>query len=420
MIRDAEIENIIRRYATPVFRAAKLDPALIKTYLVKDHRLNAFVAGGQNMFIFTGMLIAADSPGEIIGVIAHETGHIAGRHLARQHEALSRTTAASILGVILGGAAILAGQGGVGAAVLTGSQGVAQRSFLAYTRSHEGAADQAALTYLDRTGQSARGLRRFLTRMEKQELLVAANRDPYLLTHPLTKSRMDTIDAHIERSKNSDVPEDPDLLRLHNRMKAKLIAFLTPRKALATYKRKDTSVPARYARAIAYFRKARMEEFRKTIDGLIADFPNDPYFHEVRGQGLWENGDSKGALASYTRAVELLPTSDLLRKELARIQLEVNDPALVDKAIEHLKFAASVDRFSPSTMLQLGNAYYKKGDDPRARLYHADAAFLTGKMDKAIYNAEVALRGFRPGSREWLQAQDILHAAKSQKFKGRK
>ncbi|MEQ8229653.1 MAG: M48 family metalloprotease [Rhodospirillales bacterium] len=417
MIRDVEIENIIREYATPVFEAAGLNPKSIKTYLVNDHRLNAFVAGGQNMFINTGLLIQSDTPGQVIGVIAHETGHIAGNHLARTHDALSKTTAAQIVSMILGGVAVLAGAPEAGTAILSGGQTMAVRSFLAYSRGHESSADQAAMTYLDRTGQSAKGLLEFMGKLESNELLISASRDPYLLTHPLTRERIDALEAHVAWSKFSDIKDDPRLIALHERMKAKLIAFITPGQAFRTYKKTDTSVPARYARAIAYFQKARVDEFLETIDGLIAEFPNDPYFHEIRGQGLYENGDAKGALPSYAKAVELLPESDLLRLELARVELAVDDPAKLDDAIENLKFAAHYERFSPTIYQLLGNAYYKKGDEPRARLYHADAAFLRGEMEKAIYNGEVASRSFRQGSSEWLRAQDIINAAKVQQQK---
>lgn len=237
------------------------------------------------------------------------------------------------------------------------------------------------------------------------------------MTHPLTRERIDALEAHVARSKFSDTKDDPRLVTLHERMKAKLIAFITPGQAFRTYKKTDTSVPARYARAIAYFQKARVDEFLETIDGLIAEFPDDPYFHEIRGQGLYENGDAKRALPSYEKAVELLPDSDLLRLELARIELAVDDPAKLDSAIENLKFAAHYERFSPTIYQLLGNAYYKKGDEPRARLYHADAAFLRGEMEKAIYNGEVASRAFRQGSSEWLRAQDIINAAKVQQQK---
>jgi len=416
MIRDVEIENIIREYATPVFEAAGLNPKSIKTYLVNDHRLNAFVAGGQNLFINTGLLMQAEAPGQVIGVIAHETGHIAGGHLARTHDALSRTAAATIASMILGGAAVLAGSPDAGAAILGGGQSMAQRSFLAYSRSHEGAADQAAMTYLERTGQSARGLLDFMGKLESNELLINASRDPYLLTHPLTRERIDALEAHVARSKYSDVKDDPRLVAMHERMHAKLLAFLSPGQALRKYK-DDTSVPARYARAIAYFRTARMDDFVKAIDGLIAEHPNDPYFHEVKGQGLFENGDAKAAMPAYAKAVELVPNSDLLRQELARVQLATEDPAVLDNAIENLKFAAHYERFSPGIYQLLGNAYYKKGDEPRARLYHADAAFLRGEMEKAIYNGEVAARSFREGSPEWLRAKDIINAAEVQKQK---
>ncbi|MEK9673056.1 MAG: M48 family metalloprotease [Rhodospirillaceae bacterium] len=420
LIRDAEIENIIRRYSAPVFEAAGIQPDLIKIYLVNDNTLNAFVAGGRKIFINTGLLIAADHPGQVIGVIAHETGHIVGRHLARQHEALAKSTAATILGIILGGAAAAAGGGEAAAVVIAGSQGVAQGSFLAYSRSHEASADHAAINYLERTGQSAKGLYEFLIKLENQELLITASRDPYLRTHPLTRDRLETMEHHIEKSKFSNVPVDPELVSLHARMKAKLIGFMTPGKALVVYKRTDKGQPARYARAIAYFRTGKIEQFRELIDGLLAEFPNDPYFHEIKGQGLHENGDAAGALKSYARAVELLPSSDLLRLELARIQINMNDRKMIDAAIENLQFAIKAEPFDPSTLEQLGNAYYKKQDEARARLYHADAAFLRGNMDKAIFNGEVASRSFRNGTAEWLRAEDIINAARIQKDRAAK
>ncbi len=415
MIRDVEIENIIREYATPVFEAAGLNPKSIKTYLVNDHRLNAFVAGGQNMFINTGLLIQADTPGQVIGVIAHETGHIAGGHLARTHEALSRTAAATILSMILGGAAVLAGAPDAGAVIMGGGQSMTQRSFLAYSRGHEGAADQAAMTYLDRTHQSTKGLLEFMGKLESNELLISAARDPYLLTHPLTRERIDALQAHVDRSPFSNVPDSPDLVAKHKRMQAKLIGFLTPTQALRTYKKDDASVPARYARAIAYFKLARIDDFLKAIDSLLADYPDDPYFNEVRGQGLFENGRAKEAMESYTKAVKLLPESDLLRYELARIQLAVGEPEVIDDAIENLKFASHYERFSPAIYQLLGNAYYKKGDEPRARLYHAEAAFLRGETEKAIYNGEIAARSFKEGSSEWLRAKDIINATQQQR-----
>ncbi|HAD86365.1 MAG TPA: peptidase, partial [Rhodospirillaceae bacterium] len=210
MIRDVEIENIIRTYATPVFEAAGLNAQSIKTYLVNDDQLNAFVAGGQNLFINTGLLIRAETPGQVIGVIAHETGHIAGGHLARRHEELANATAASILSMILGGAAVLAGAPDAGAAILGGGQGMAQRAFLAYSRTHEASADQAAMTYLDRTHQSTKGLLEFMGKLRSNELLINASPDPYVLTHPLTTERIDALEAHVARSPYSSVPDDPE------------------------------------------------------------------------------------------------------------------------------------------------------------------------------------------------------------------
>ena len=256
-------------------------------------------------------------------------------------------------------------------------------------------------------------------KLRSNELLINASPDPYVLTHPLTTERIDALEAHVARSPYSSVPDDPELVALHARMRAKLIGFMTPARALRTYKAEDTSVAARYARAIAYFKLVRMDEFKQAIDSLIADFPDDPFFHEVKGQGLYETGDAKAALPAYRKAVDLMPKSDLLRMELARVELATGDPAVVDDAIENLQFAAHYERFSPSIYQLLGNAYYKKNDEPRARLFHAEAALLRGEMEKAIYNGEVASRAFKEGSREWLRAKDIVNAARVQQERRR-
>lgn len=418
LIRDAEIENIIREYATPVFEAAGLHAKDIKLYLVNDDSINAFVAGGQKLFINTGLLLKSDHPGQVIGVIAHETGHIAGGHLARQQEELSNASAASILATILGGAAILAsGRADVGAAVLQGGHGAVVRSFLHYSRSHESSADQAALTYLDKTHQSSKGLYEFMKKLEDQELLTVTSQDPYMRTHPFSRDRVTAMERHLKDSKFTDQPDPPRLVALHARMKAKLIGYLKPGLTFRIYKSSDKSLPARYARAIAYFRRGDAKRALPLIEQLIAEHPDDPYFQEVRGQGMYETGNAVEALKSYTMAVKLLPDSDLMRKELAEVQLAVEDPALLDNAIENLEYAAKVERFSASTYQDLGTAYFRKGDDGRARLNLADAAFLRGQADKAIYHAERAARTFTNGSREWLRAQDIINAARIQKDK---
>ncbi len=85
-IRDAEIEEFLRDVTIPIAKAADLNYNNIKIFIIKDSNINAFVSGGQNIFINTGLITKFKKPGAIIGVIAHEIGHIKAGHLARHEE----------------------------------------------------------------------------------------------------------------------------------------------------------------------------------------------------------------------------------------------------------------------------------------------------------------------------------------------
>jgi predicted Zn-dependent protease len=414
LIRDAEVENTIRAYATPLFRAAGLRAQDVKIFIVKDNSLNAFVTGGQKLFINTGLILQSDSANQVIGVIAHETGHIAGGHLSRVHDALSKTSAASILAMVVGGAAIIAtGRGDIGSAIIAGGQGVALRNFLAYSRVQESAADFAAMKYLDKTKASATGLLKFMGKLSDQELLSPSQQDPYVRTHPMTRDRISALTEHVEQSPFSEKNPPPDIRELHKRMKAKLYAFINPMgRTLRTYKPSDNSVASRYARAIGHYRKSDLKKALPLIDGLIAEEPGNAYFHELKGQMLFENARLLEALKSYNRAAQLLPDSALIRRDLARIQIEFNEPALINAAIINLEAALASESQSAFTWHLLAIAHGRNNDKGRSSLALAEEALLKGNSKFAEFHAGRALKIFSKGSREWLQAEDIRLAAK--------
>ena len=411
-IRDAEIEATIRAFATPLFEAADLNAASVKIYLVKDRRLNAFVAGGQKLFINTGLLARSEHAGQVIGVIAHETGHIQGGHLARTHDAIRNATASGILAYVLGGAAIVAGRPDVGAAVIAGGQNVGVRSFLQYSRTQESAADNAAMRLLDATGQSAQGLLEFMQTLSGQELLSVGRQDPYLRTHPLTRERIEALEQFLATSPNTNVSIAPEFAEMHRRMRAKLVAFLEPPStALSQYRADDPSLEARYARAIALFRLPDLDRALPLIDELIAERADDPFFHELKGQMLFENGRPQEALAPYEMAVRLRPNSDLLRTDLARVQLALDDPALTQIAVLNLRAALRQDRTRPFVWRQLAIAEGRVGNVGESALALAEEAVLQGDAEAAKFQAGKAEQLFPRGSHGWLQAQDILQAA---------
>ncbi len=413
-IRDAEIESIIRAYATPLFQAAGLNPRAIDVYLVQDSSLNAFVGPGLDMFIHTGLLMRAESPLQVIGVIAHETGHLAAGHTAMRVGSMRTASSTVILSYVLGlGAALATGRPEVASAVISGGQDVALKGLLSYTRSQESAADQAAIRLLNGTGQSPRGLLEFMRILRGQELLLAANQDPYLRSHPLAEDRITFLEGQVSKSPYGAAPANPAFVEMHERMRAKLIGFLQPmEQVLRTYPESDGGLASRYARAIAHYRKAETHKALALIEGLIAEYPEDPFFHELKGQVLFETGRLAEALPAYETAVRLLPDSPHLRLALAQVQLETNDPALTDKAMAHLAETLRSEPDNAFAWRLTAIAHGRRGEVGLTALALAESALARKSPEEARAQAVRAQKILADESPAWLRASDIERLAR--------
>jgi predicted Zn-dependent protease len=417
LIRDAETENIIRAYSTPLFQAAGLNPDDIRIHLVNDRAINAFVAGGQRLFINTGLILQSAHSGQLIGVIAHEIGHISGGHLSKMEDEMQRASAQQILAMILGGAAAIGtGRGDAGAAVMMGGANTAMRGLLAFSRTQESSADAAALNVLDQTRQSAKGLLEFMQYLEKQDPRTPDRQEPYLRTHPLSRERVEVLLQHVAASPYSAVPLSVAFENMHQRMKAKLYAFLNPLgHTLRQYPERDKSLVARYARTIAYYRVPQLDKALELVNELIREHPDDPYFNELKAQMLFENGRVAESIEPYQAAVRLLPDSGLLKGDLARAQIETQDPAMLEAAIANLNTALREDRAQPFYWRQLAIAHGRRGEMADSSLALAEEAMLLNRMKEARYHAGRAERLLARGSPGWLQAQDILETAREKK-----
>ena len=413
LIRDAEIETIIGSYAAPLFAAAGLDLGAVEIKIVNSTEVNAFVAGGQRIFIFTGLLLAANDPGEVKGVIAHEVGHIAGGHLARLHDRLRKANSQAIISTLIGlAAAIGAGSAGAGAAVISGGQQVAGRSLLQYSRTQESAADQAGLSYLNATETSPNGLLEFLDKLGDQEVLLTNRQDSYVLTHPLARERVALLRDQVSRSPYRSVQPSPEEIAAFARLKAKLGGFLNkPSKTFRQFPASDRSTPARYARSIAHHKRANFSAALDEIDGLLREYPNDPFYHELKGQILFESGEVLAAIGPLGRAVDLLPEAPMLRFGLARAQVATNDPEQNRAAITHLRAVVDRDRDATGAWRQLAIAHGRDGQLGLSALSSAEFNIRIGRKRDAKYHTGRALRLLAQGSPGWLRAQDIDFAA---------
>lgn len=420
-IRDAEIEHTIRTYASPLLRAAQIEQRDFGLHIVNDKAINAFVARGQRIFITTGLLMAAERPDQVIGVLAHEIGHITGGHLARLEGAIDDARTQALIGQIVGIAlGVLAKDAGVGAAGSAAGTGVAVKNLLKFSRIQEQSADQVAVNLLDQTRTSARGLLEFFELLQDQELLVRSRQDDYVVTHPLTRGRIEFVRNHVAKSPYSDKKLPTVLQAMHDRMVAKLKGFINPpSRTLYEFKADDTSVMARYARAVAYYRDARLAQALPIIDGLLAEAPDDAYFHELKGQILFENGRIKEALPSYQKAVDLQPGQPLLRVGLAHAQIELNQPDLVPVALKNLQQAIRYDRYMPLSWRLAATAYGRNGDLGMSALALAEHNLLLGRNLDAEGQAKKAQRLLKENSPSWLRAQDIANIAERARRKAR-
>lgn len=414
LIRDAEIESDVRTMVTPIWQAAGLDPEAVQIMIVQDNAINAFVAGGQRIFINTGLLMRTETPNQLIGVLAHETGHIAGGHLARQQEELEKLSTMQILEMLVGGA-LMAGSAATGAQIGRGGPtGIGNTpvpgslvAYLQYSQAQEASADQAAITYMERARMSPKGLAQFMRILEHQERLMLGRRDPFLTDHPLTPDRIATFEAAAARSPYVNAPDSPRIVEMHRRIVAKLLGFTAPGAALQRYPELDRSVPARYGRAIALYRTGALGSALLTIDGLIREYPNDPYFEEIKGQMLFENGKVADSIVAYRRAVQLLPAAAVTKIDFARVLLEANKPDTDREAVRNLELARQQEGDSFELWRLIATAYSRLGNAGMTSLARAEMAVIRGQRAEAQAHAAAAVRELPPNTPAWQRAQDI-------------
>jgi predicted Zn-dependent protease len=409
VIRDAEIESDIRALAAPVWRVAGLEPADIGIYLVHDNQLNSFVTGGQAIFFNTGLILRAENANQLLGVIAHETGHITGGHLVRSREAVRNASIETMIAMAAGLAASVAGKSG---APMLGAAGVGERSLLQFSVAQESTADHAALNMLDRTCRSARGLLRFFEILQSNEMLVGDRGDAWGRTHPLTAERIQYLRDHVQRARCSNAPEPPDADRRLRRIQVKLRAFLDPpATTLAAFPTSDNSETARYARAIAYYRIPDLARALPAIDGLIRDFPDNPYYRELKGQMLFENGRGRDAIRPYEDAVRLAPSAPLLRIALSQVYIENGDPVLNKRAIAYLNDASREEGRDGQVWRLLATAYGRDNQIGMAALSLAEEALAAHNKKTAIQQATRARQLLPRNTPAALRAEDIRRDA---------
>jgi predicted Zn-dependent protease len=419
-LRDTETEQLLRDYTRPILRAAGLEKQNIQPVIINNGTFNAFVADGRRIFVNYGAILQSETPNQLIGVLAHETGHLAGGHLAKLREQLAQAQTQMIIAMLLGAGAMVAGSrsgnannglANAGAAAVAGPQEMVRRSLLSYQRQQEENADRAGVKFLTATGQSAKGMYDTFKRFTSESLFAARGADPYLQSHPMPAERVAALEELARASAYWDKKDDPALQLRHDMIRAKISAFMERQDTVyRRYPLSNESAPARYARAITTYLHGDLHSALTQIDALILQQPGNPYFYELRGQALLEGARPAEAIAPLRKAVQLSNSAPLIEMLLGQALVATENKAYTDEAVTILRAAVARESEAPLGFTQLAMAYGRKGDYAEADLASAQAAFLRGDNKTARELASRAKTRFAIGTPGWVKADDIVSA----------
>lgn len=409
ILRDAETEALFADMSAPIVRAAGLSPRDVKIVLINDDSINAFVAGGQIVYVHSGLLQAAENVNEVQGVVAHELGHIADGHVVLSEQAMKPAMKMQLLSMVLGLATIAMGGGAAGMGVMAAGQQAAMGQVLAFSRNQESAADAAGARYLTTAGVTGKGMLSFFKKLQNQEYRYGyTNIDPFAQTHPLSAIRIQSLTEDLKASPAWNTPVDAKLQERFLRVKAKLLGYVSPPETtLNKYPDSDQSVYAHYARAYAYHKGGYPDKAEAEAAALIARDPADPYFQEIEGQILLESGKPQQALAPLRAATLGSGQNALIATTFGHALIATEDKANLPEAVKVLRVAVQRDEDNPFAWVQLGTAYEQLGDTPRAALATAERASMMGDNRTAIQSARYAMANLTPNTSEWIRAQDI-------------
>lgn len=415
MIRDTEVERVLRSYLNPILGVAGLQPQAVGLHIIGDPSINAFVSDGQNMFINTGLIMQLDTPNQVIGVMAHETGHITGGHLVRTMQGAKVAAVPMLLSMAAGVLAMAAGAGQAGMGIMMMGQQIAQRSFLAFSRTQEASADQSGLRYLTLTKQSGQGMLEVFKRFESQQIMLSQRVDPFAQSHPAPVDRIANLQQIVDASPYRDIKDSPAAQYAYDMIRAKLRGYIDrPEVTLRRYPASDTSKPARYARAMAYFRLPNMAGALNEIESLLKEEPENPYFLEMYGQINVEMGKVEEGIAPYAIASKMLPDAALIRIALAAAMLGTENPKYLQRATQELQTAIAIEPDNGFGWHELSVAYARAGNKALAELATAERCFSLYALPCAVQFAGRSQRALPQGSTEWQRAADIIAISQSQ------
>ena len=402
LIRDTEVEEAVLAWVQVIFKAANLEPENARIMLVNDPSINAFVAGGQTIFIHTGLITQSKMLDDLMFVLSHETGHIVGGHVTRGMTAYKNAQTATLISTILGGViAVAAGRPDAGIAVMVGSQSSALGSFLTYRQTEESSADRIAIDIMNKLGYSMQGFTNTMQAIQHLERINMSEDGGYLRTHPLSQTRMQDVARF---TKNAPAPK-PN--KTFDRIRAKLIGFMNDPKAnLKQYQ--DNSLTSQYIRAISLYRLSKRDEAIALLDKTITVEPNNPYLYELKGQFYFETGDIPKAITNYEKANNLKPNAPLIETALAQSYLENKTTSNATKALKLLQHVVLVEEEPVLPWRLMATAYDVLKQPINAQYAMVEYNLSIGKTTVALTAAKKLTKTMQKDNPHYQRLLDII------------
>ena len=415
VLRDTETELLFKDMSRPLIVAGGLDPNSVSVVLLNDPEINAFVQRGQTVYLQSGLIEAADNVNQVQGVVAHELGHVIAGDAIRSEQGEKQAMGVAILSLVLGAVAAAAGAGDAGIGILQAGQRAAIGEMMAFTRGQEATADATGSRLLSKSGISGKGMLDFFNKLQNLEYRLAIySKDSFDRDHPLSSERIQALQVKLKADPAWGKPTDPALEARFERVKAKLLGYIDPKQAALRYPESDQSVPGHYARAYAYHLGGYPDKAVSEANALLAVDPHDPFFLELKGQILLEDGKPKDAIPVLREATRRSGDAPMIAAMLGHALVATEDPKNFPEAKQILKVAVSRDNEDPFAWYQLGIIYDREGDDARASLATAERSNLEGNAKMALASAQMAMKGIPQGSPDWLRAQDIAMVSKAE------
>ena len=410
LINDTETEKLLIELITPLANAANIPDGRLRVHIVNDDDFNAFVMGGEDVYLYTGLLKQIKSPVALQAVVAHELGHTLGGHMAqmsaRMVAEMKRALMIQALGV---GLMVAGGNPSLGAGVLAGAGGVAQQSMLAFSRDEERIADDMGVDIMAAAGLDPNAFIDVFEQMREMSDAFESRVNPNRINHPLTAERLKNVREKITKTK-IEKQDKKTIARQsadYELVRAKLIGYLdTSARVLTQYPYSDKGDGAIYARAIANMRGGNLDAARTGTRTLISHKPTNPYFYELLGDIEFQFGHYDDSVIAYEKSLELLPDAPQIQTALALVLNERNKPGDKARAAE-LTRTAILTEPSPLTYWVLAQTF--ADGDGRADWAMAEYYSMNNDEKNAKSYAKRARKKLKSGTPEYIKSGDILN-----------